>query len=67
MSKDNHKAVEVHNLEKRFGSFTADLSFQDLPGTDYHAVSRGHVSITPLHIDLTNYASIDTLKGWEVR
>jgi 5'-nucleotidase len=46
---------------------TADLSFQDIPGSDYHAVSRGHVSITPMHIDLTNYASINTLKGWEVR
>jgi 5'-nucleotidase len=46
---------------------TADLSFRDIPGSDYHAVSRGHVSITPLHIDLTNYASIETLKGWQVR
>ena len=46
---------------------TADLSFQDLPGSDYHAVSRGHVSITPLHIDLTNHASIKLLKRWELR
>ena len=46
---------------------TADLSFQDIPGTDHHAVSRGHVSISPLHIDLTNHASIEKLKMWEVR
>lgn len=45
---------------------TADLSFLDIPGSDYHAVSRGHVSITPLHIDLTNYASIEALKGWQM-
>jgi 5'-nucleotidase len=46
---------------------TADLNFQDIPGSDYHAVSRGHVSISPLHIDLTNYASIEMLKGWEIQ
>ncbi|MBJ6726792.1 5'/3'-nucleotidase SurE [Geomesophilobacter sediminis] len=46
---------------------TADLSFQDIPGSDYHAISRGHISVTPLHFDLTNYASLDHLKGWELR
>ncbi len=43
---------------------TADLNFQDIEGTDYAAVSRGHVSITPLHLDLTNYQSFAALKEW---
>lgn len=38
--------------------------FIDLEGTDFHAVSRGHISITPLHLDMTNYASLETLKYW---
>jgi 5'-nucleotidase len=46
---------------------TTDQSFKEIAGSDYYAVSRGHISISPLHIDLTNYASIETLKGWEVR
>jgi 5'-nucleotidase len=33
-------------------------------GTDFHAVDHGLVSLTPLQIDLTQYAQIDTLKGW---
>ncbi|MDD2319596.1 MAG: 5'/3'-nucleotidase SurE [Geobacteraceae bacterium] len=45
---------------------SAQLSFLDLEGTDYHAVSRGHVSITPLHLDLTNYASLQVLRGWDL-
>lgn len=45
---------------------TVDLNFQDIPGTDYYAVSRGHVSISPLHIDLTNHAAIGELQGWEL-
>ncbi len=33
-------------------------------GTDFHAVARGVVSITPLQIDLTHYAQLQTLKDW---
>ncbi|WP_460595975.1 5'/3'-nucleotidase SurE [Geomonas sp. Red276] len=46
---------------------TTDQSYQDIPGSDYHAVSRGHVSVSPLHLDLTNYASLEELKRWELR
>jgi 5'-nucleotidase len=44
---------------------TVDLNFHDIEGSDYSAVSRGHISITPLHIDLTNYKSIAVLKNWD--
>lgn len=40
--------------------------FRDVEGTDYHAIKRGHVSITPLHLDLTNYASMATLREWRI-
>jgi 5'-nucleotidase len=34
------------------------------PGTDFHAVSMGYVSITPLHLDLTHYKVFEQLSGW---
>jgi 5'-nucleotidase len=34
------------------------------PGTDFHAIRTGHVSITPLDVDLTRYEAIDTLASW---
>lgn len=34
------------------------------PGTDFHAVRTGHVSVTPLDVDLTRYKAIDTLASW---
>ena len=34
------------------------------PGTDFHAVSRSHVSITPLQVDLTRYSALDQVAGW---
>ena len=37
--------------------------WEESEGTDYHAVSRGLVSITPLHLDLTDYRGMASL-GW---
>lgn len=34
------------------------------PGTDFHAVAQGCVSITALKIDLTRYDMLDTLSTW---
>ncbi|WP_058534858.1 5'/3'-nucleotidase SurE [Legionella saoudiensis] len=34
------------------------------PGTDFCAVREGYVSITPLHLDMTNYKMFDQLSSW---
>lgn len=34
------------------------------PGTDFHAVRRRHVSISPLHVDLTRYTALETVADW---
>jgi 5'-nucleotidase len=36
---------------------------QPAEGTDLHAVHSGRISVTPLHIDLTNHATVHDLKG----
>ena len=33
-------------------------------GTDFHATAAGHVSITPLQVDLTHYAQLAMLQDW---
>ena len=33
-------------------------------GTDFYAVSSGFVSVTPLHLDMTNYKMFDQLSHW---
>jgi 5'/3'-nucleotidase len=43
---------------------TADLDFHDIEGSDFAAIKRGHVSITPLHLDMTNHGSIALLNNW---
>ncbi|KAB7772396.1 5'/3'-nucleotidase SurE [Xanthomonas maliensis] len=34
------------------------------PGTDFHAVRTGYISITPIHVDLTRYQALETVAGW---
>lgn len=34
------------------------------PGTDFHAVANGYVSISPIHVDLTKHAQIPALQAW---
>jgi len=60
----------VENVDPRGRSYywigAGSLDFQDLEGTDFHAVHNGYVSVTPLHLDLTNYAAIDRLRQWQL-
>jgi 5'-nucleotidase len=34
------------------------------PGTDFHAVAAGYVSVTPLQIDLTRHAAMPVVETW---
>jgi 5'-nucleotidase len=43
----------------------AQLVFDRRGNTDFEAVSDGSVSITPLHLDLTDYAFIPVLRKWK--
>ena len=43
-----------------------ELGFDDEPGTDFAAIKRGKISITPLHLDLTNYESMDYVAALNV-
>src|SRR5437763_11978312 len=40
-----------------------ELAFEGAEGTDFHAVSHGLISLTPIHLDLTNYKSFDALRA----
>jgi 5'-nucleotidase len=34
------------------------------PGTDFHAVRSGNISITPIHVDLTRYQALEKVSSW---
>jgi 5'-nucleotidase len=43
------------------------LNWEPRENTDHEAVEKGYASITPIHLDLTNYPALDRLKIWEER
>jgi len=38
---------------------------EDVPGSDLEAVEKGYISVTPLHLDLTDYAGMRALRRWK--
>jgi 5'-nucleotidase len=40
-----------------------ELDFVEEEGTDFYAVRQGLISVTPIHLDLTNYRSFEALMG----
>ena len=34
------------------------------PGTDFNAIKRRFISVTPIHVDLTRYQALDQVAGW---
>ncbi|MDP2689897.1 MAG: 5'/3'-nucleotidase SurE [Deltaproteobacteria bacterium] len=34
---------------------------------DFQAIKKGYISITPIHLDMTNYDTIKELRGWSIR
>ena len=34
------------------------------PGTDFHAVKNGYVSVSPMHLDLTHYKAMQSVAEW---
>jgi 5'-nucleotidase len=43
-----------------------EIELIDEEGTDFHAVAQGLISVTPIHLDLTNYKSFEALRALTV-
>jgi len=43
-----------------------DQGFQEIEGTDFHAIANHYISITPLCVDLTNCSAVQELQGWKL-
>lgn len=44
-----------------------DPVWEDVEGTDYHAVHHGAISVTPMRLDLTDEPALVDLSGWQLR
>ena len=51
---------------RRYRIYGDDPSYHDEPGTDFRAIAEGHISVTPIHLDLTSAPGIEALREWEL-
>lgn len=42
------------------------LSWSGREDSDFQAVEDGFISVTPLHVDITNYRLLETVRGWDL-
>jgi 5'/3'-nucleotidase len=42
------------------------ISWSGREDSDFRAVRDGFISVTPLHVDLTNYALLEAVDGWQL-
>jgi 5'-nucleotidase len=66
--KRRYEDMVVEKLDPRGRKYYwiggGQCQFEPIPGSDFLALAEGFVSVTPLHLDLTNYCSFDSLRQW---
>ena len=43
-----------------------EVSWSGAEDSDFGAIADGYVSVTPLHLDLTNYKLLEEVRGWRL-
>jgi 5'-nucleotidase len=51
---------------RRYRIYGDDPSFHEEDGTDFNAIHKDMVSVTPLHFELTDVDRIEELRAWEL-
>jgi 5'-nucleotidase len=49
--------------KRRYEIYGFEPSFKDEEGTDLSAISRGRISVTPIHFDLTDHGGLERLRA----
>ena len=64
--RDELKLEREEQHRRRYWIYGADPGFHDEPGTDLAAVAAGRVAVTPIHFDLTDRASLEALRSFDL-
>jgi 5'-nucleotidase len=69
--KKRYREKIIHKIDPRgkgyFWIGADGMDWENAEDSDCKAVLDGYVSITPLHLDLTNHSVIDMIKSWEFK
>jgi 5'-nucleotidase len=68
--KNPHNNTIEQRTDPRGGSYfwigRENGGFEDEDATDHRAISQGFISVTPLQVDRTNYATLKDLNRWDL-
>jgi 5'-nucleotidase len=55
---------ESEGGRRRYEIYGWQPGYEEIEGTDLHAVAQGRISVTPIHFDLTDHGGLERLRGW---
>jgi 5'-nucleotidase len=65
-----YRTPVVENVDPRGRPYywigAQDPSWSGGEDTDFAAIAKGYVSVSPLHLDMTQYGAMEELKRWEL-
>ncbi|MEA2478737.1 MAG: 5/3-nucleotidase [Thermoleophilaceae bacterium] len=64
--RDEMQLTEEQDGRKRYRIYGRAPGYHEEEGTDFAAIARGEVAVTPLHFDLTDQAGIERLGGFDL-
>ena len=65
--RDEFKLIAEQEGLRRYRLEGPEPTGEMTPGTDVAAVAAGYVSITPLHLDLTEHHFLEEMRAWDLR
>lgn len=70
MGKRHYGDAVIENVDPRGRKYYwiggTELDAEDIPGSDCNAVLEKKISVTPLHLDLTNHGALERLAAWKL-
>jgi 5'-nucleotidase len=55
---------DVEGGRKRYEIYGWQPGYEEIEGTDLHAVAQGRIAVTPIHFDLTDHGGLERLRSW---
>lgn len=64
--RDELELIEEDEHQRRYRLGGPPPTGELIPGTDLAALAAGYISITPLHMDLTEHRFLEEMKAWDL-
>jgi len=61
---DELKLVGEEGERRHYEIYGWQPGYEQVEGTDLHAVAEGRISVTPIHFDLTDHGGLERLRSW---